>query len=181
MKYSWLFFLPILFFTACGSKKINTETQQTDTTNTALDSTKQGKSYKITELVMMFQAWVPQEYLAGNFAAYTWNIDWEKYKIIDPAKIEPGQYNIATKDSTMTPGIYMTTLLGTIDDTSFFKPEWNSRAGTWSEAMVTNYSDKKCAGLMMELVEKYINQNKLNPTFTTEKEDWLNGLKKIAE
>jgi hypothetical protein len=178
MKYSRLFFLSLLFLASCGSKKIKTETQS----QTAPDSTNlQGRAYKITELVMTFQTWVPEEYLAGNFAANTWNIDWEKYKVTDPAKIEPGQYNIATKDSSMTPGIYMTTLLGTIDEAAFFKPEWDSRAGSWSEAMVTSYSDKKCAGLMIELMEKYINQDKLNPSFTTEKENWLNGLKKIAE
>jgi hypothetical protein len=175
MKYSWLFLVYLCLFTACGSKNVQTDTQPKDTIEQPV------KSYKISELVMTFQAWVPEEYLAGNFAAYTWNIDWEKYKITDPAKIEPGQYNIATKDSSMTPGIYITTLLGTIDEASFFKPGWESRAGTWNEAMVTSYSDKKCAGLMLELVEKYIDQTKLKPSFTTEKEDWINGLKKIAE
>lgn len=179
MKRSLSFLTPFLFaitLVACGPSKTPDQSAATQPEPEGWEK----RPYEVSELVMMFQDWVPEQYLAGKFVWASMNVEWEKYKQTDHNKIKLGNYDIAKSDSNMTPAIYLASIVGTIDDRSFFTPEWPKNADNWFETMVVNYSDEKCADQTAILVEKYINQDKLKPEFKVHKERWMKELKKIA-
>lgn len=171
-------FLLMIGLASCDSTKTNE--QKADVTAQADPEGWENRPYEVSELVMMFQNWVPDEYLNGKFVWLSMNLEWEKFKQTDHAKIKPGNYNIVRNDSSITPANYLATITGTIDDRSFFTDEWFKNAGSWEETMLVNYSDEKCADQTIILVEKYINQDKLKPEFKLHKERWIKELKKIS-
>ncbi len=155
------------------------------------------ESYSIEELVLMFQDWIPDQYLNGQ-VVWVCNTYWEDYKVIEPDSIKPGMHFDPCHDQVryIHPAIYMHNVVKTIRDTAFFTKEfldpypevtmsgdtfWSSRASLWLEGMVVNYSEQKCARMLNDLATKYINDDKMASPWAQEKERWLAELKKIEE
>jgi len=173
-------FLFVIALVACGPSKTPEQKTETSASGQAEPEGWENRPYEMSELVIMFQDWVPDQYLTGKYVWLSMNMEWEKYKQTDHNKIKPGNYSIIKNDSNMTPAIYLATITGTIDDRSFFTADWFKNADAWEETMVVNYSDIKCADQTIVLVEKYINQDKLKPEFKLHKERWMKELNRIA-
>jgi hypothetical protein len=136
-------FILLITLASCDSSKM---ADKKSDASAQLDPERwENRPYEVSELVMMFQNWVPDEYLNGKFVWLSMNLEWEKFKQTDHTKIKPGNYNIVRNDSSITPANYLATIVGTIDDRAFFTDEWFKNAGSWEETMLVNYSDEKCA------------------------------------
>jgi len=177
LHHSILLPLLVIAFISCGSS--GKSEQKTETVQVRPEGW-EDRPYEISELIIMFQDWVPDSCLSGKYVWLSMGTEWEKFKQTDHTKIQYGQYNIIKNDSSMTPALYLATIAATIEDRSFFTPAWFKNANNWLEAMVVSYSDAKCADQTIVLVEKYINQDKLKPEFKVYKEIWIKELNRIS-
>lgn len=181
----------LLALYGCQEKNSNTTTEEDVPEIWTKDA------YSIEELVIMFQDWIPEEYLEGQ-VVWVCNVCWDDYKVTDPEILKPGdRYDPCHNDTTyLHPGHYMHNLVRTIRDTSFFQPAfyskepavtisgdtiWMSVSSGWYEGMVVNYSGEKCARMLAELVTEYIEDVSMKPEWAEQKDRWLAELRKLEQ
>lgn len=182
-----------LLFIACSD--VDDTSVTSDQNQSASIWTKE--TYSIEELVLMFQDWIPEQYLNGQ-VVWVCNTSWEDYKVLEPDSIKPGMhFDPCHNEVRYThPAIYVHNIVKTIRDTTLFTREflapypevtmsgdtfWSSRSSIWLEGMVVNYSEQKCARMLNEFATEYINQERMTPAWHEEKERWLTELRKIED
>lgn len=144
------------------------------------------KDYRVEELIFEFQEMISPELfeLAPNVEKQPWlceSMTWGAFKVTQPDSINsPTKFSKCRgEDGPITPGIYFCTLVSTADsDGEFSKGSWNSL--DWKESILTNYSDTKCAQLMLAFVEDALIDGKMNKTWQTNKPHWIKAIKRIA-
>lgn len=168
----------IVFVICCASCNQNRSSDE---------STWEEKEYRVEDLIVEFQEMILPEMfeLDKNVEKQPWlceGMTWGAFKVTHPDSI-----NSATKfskcrgeDGPITPGIYFCTLVSTADsDGEFSKTTWESL--NWKESILTNYSDIKCAQLMLTFVEEALIDGKMNKAWKINKPHWIKAVKRIAD
>lgn len=144
------------------------------------------KEYRVEDLIVEFQEMILPEMfeLEKDVEKQPWLCEamtWQEYKTTSPDSInsETRFFKCREEPGSITPGIYFCTLIKTANsEGEFCKESWGSL--DWSEKILTNYSDIKCAQLMLEFVEEALLDKKMNKRWQLNKPHWIKAVKRIA-
>lgn len=151
------------------------------------ESTWVEKDYRIEELIVLFQEMISPELFKQDNGEEKWpwlceGMTWQEFKVevADSMASETRFFKCQNEPGSITPGIYFCTVVKTADsEGEFCKDDWTWT--NWIESMVTNYSDAKCAQLMLNFVETALLDAKMNKDWQQNKSHWTKAVKKIAD
>lgn len=144
------------------------------------------KEYRIEDLIFEFQEMILPEMfeLEKGVEKQSWlclAMTWGEFKVKTPDSINSDTkfFKCRKEPGPITPGIYFCTLIKTANsDGEFCKESWASL--DWSEKILTNYSDIRCAQLMLEFVDEALLDKKMNKRWQLNKPHWIKAVKRIA-
>ena len=173
-----------LLILCCVSCTQNTSAESAEKQD---ESTWVEKDYRIEELIILFQEMISPELFKQDNGDEKWpwlcqGMTWNAFKVevADSMASETRFTKCRNEPGSITPGIYFCTVVKTANsDGKFCKEDWASL--NWVESMLTNYSDAKCAQLMLDFVDTALLDKKMNENWQTNKPHWVKAVKKIAD